>query len=188
MQAQARFLASALPLLGFRSPCRALVQSVRELVDNAVDACRRLVSQQSMNAWEKEMHVAIKIQSATSDLIIEVSDNGIGMQDISSHFQIFFSQTEQEQLSGRIGKYGVGLSATLFYAYLHSQIPAKVITKSQGSKEMVSAEIELEQSMGPQLRSQRTLSYDCPEVSGTSVRIHLGQIESNESLQQGTVH
>lgn len=160
------FVASNLHLFGFDDAQQAIVQSVRELVDNSVDACRQVPAG----------HISVTIDASLPEwMSIEVSDNGIGMDDIAQHFQLFVTQTNAEQL-GRIGKYGIGLSATLIHAFTNSATPAQVVSKIAGSNELLSAEVSISLVHGtqmPRITSQRSIALSDLACCGTTIKLRL---------------
>lgn len=109
---------------------------VRELLQNALDACKK-------KNKNKEIHngvgAEIKIRVFEEDGVgyLEVEDNGIGMDEseLKDNFLKVGKTSKMDSCDGLVGKYGIGiLSIFLIGKY------AKVLTRKAGS-ELVSIDI-----------------------------------------------
>jgi len=95
----------------------ALCQIVKELVDNAVDACE---SARKQAEDENKVHrVKVEIRPYQDDsngdtLQVTVSDNGCGMKDIQACVNAFQSSKIGE--ANTAGRYGIGLTLCLLHA------------------------------------------------------------------------
>eukprot|EP01039_Chlorochromonas_danica_P010294 gene10294-11393_t len=185
------FLSQNFHLFGFDSPVNSVIQSIRELVDNSVDACRRL----GCNG-----HITVILDlTMPHKLLLEVSDNGTGMDDIDKHLQIFSSSDSLHDAmvpktmpsSGRIGRYGVGLSATIIHSLLSTHHPVEVFTKLLGQTQMQLTQVilgeEHKEEIRPQMTSHALLSHNEPSHSGTTLRLALSPLDK-EALEQVSLH
>ena len=104
--------------------CDAFAQIVKELVDNAVDACSAS-SSRSSSTEAKRVRVTIERvnEDKTSDdddsylLEVTVTDNGSGMlsiQDCVEAFRTSKAQGKDEEKTA--GRYGIGLTLCLLHA------------------------------------------------------------------------
>jgi DNA topoisomerase VI subunit B len=187
------FLVNNLHLFGFDDPQLSLLQSVRELVDNSVDACRLRNNQN--NGASPPMHVSVLIDDTKQEyIVLEVSDNGLGMVDIAQTFQIFYSnsslstpQIPTDTPRSRIGKYGVGLSATLINSYLCTGAPAQVISKIAQTTELITVEVSVlieGNKKEPKVTMQRSIICEDSQRSGATIRLKLANMMETE-FQQG---
>lgn len=103
------------------NPCDssdALCQIVKELVDNAVDACQ--TSQKDSCRDNIVYRVKVEIQpyrnheNGQPTLQVAVSDNGCGMKDIQACVNAF--QSSKGGSSNTAGRYGIGLTLCLLHA------------------------------------------------------------------------
>ena len=109
-----------------RDQSDAFAQIVKELVDNAVDAC----SAAKHNGGDKK-RVRVTLAedvSSSNACLLTVSDNGCGMSNIQACVDAF-SSTKTKQTAGR---YGIGLTLCL----LHAQrlVPGSKATITSGAK------------------------------------------------------
>eukprot|EP00934_Nitzschia_sp_Nitz4_P008541 Nitzschia sp. Nitz4//scaffold58_size112336//44360//46517//NITZ4_004030-RA/size112336-exonerate_est2genome-gene-0.33-mRNA-1//1//CDS//3329554980//8531//frame0 len=96
----------------------AMSQIVKELVDNAVDACEADRKQSSSKKQCKNYRVKVEILPYNDDdktLQILVSDNGIGMSNIQDCVNAFNS-TKGKGVQNTTGRYGIGLTLCLLHA------------------------------------------------------------------------
>lgn len=96
----------------------ALCQIVKELVDNAVDACE--LARQQTSGDNKVYRVKVEILPYTNvdnddTLQITVSDNGGGMKDIQACVNAFQSSKGNDD-TNTAGRYGIGLTLCLLHA------------------------------------------------------------------------
>lgn len=131
----------------------AFAQILKELVDNAVDACSHETQSDSgendQNLQPKRVRVVITAVNSstnstgtndeTSLLRIEVHDNGCGMQDIDKCVSAFSSsKANGEQLqSETVGRYGIGLPLCILHAQrLVPGSVTKITSSTRGSPVM----------------------------------------------------
>ena len=87
----------------------ALCQIVKELVDNAVDACC-----QSSSSSNEQQQVKVEIDEHDQNTLqVTVSDNGVGMVDIQECVKAFKSTKGDDETAGR---YGIGLTLCVLHA------------------------------------------------------------------------
>lgn len=112
-------------LLGFDSPAKALVTTVKEAVDNALDAC-------------EEAGILPEIWVEVSDegggvCKVAVQDNGPGIveQQIARIFGKLLYGSKFHKLSQSRGQQGMGISAAGMYAQLTTGKPLHIISRVQ---------------------------------------------------------
>ncbi len=110
----------------------SLKVAVRELLQNALDACRmRKKEKEARGDKEGGAEIAVRLEKEGEDRFLEIRDNGIGMdaEDIRSHFLTVGNTNKKNRGLGTVGKYGIGvLSVFLAGDY------AEVYTKKEGEE------------------------------------------------------
>ncbi|CAM9770243.1 unnamed protein product, partial [Pylaiella littoralis] len=131
-------------LSGFGSPGQALVQTVKELVDNAIDACRcrsseqdaptvRVVLRRRPNRKDAEGESRVGESQELEEeqpLELQVADNGAGLPDVTKALVLFSStksghgsltpgDVSAPSAGTNAGKYGLGLTLSLLYSQQH---------------------------------------------------------------------
>jgi len=116
-------------LAGFSNPARALYQSVRELVENALDAT-------DAKGILPDIHISIR-RDPNKPIIyrIAVKDNGIGIspQYVPEAFGKIFYGSKYVFRQTR-GMFGLGAKMVVLYAQMTSGEPTKIATATIGSK------------------------------------------------------
>ncbi len=122
------FFAKNRHLLGFDNKRKSLLTTVREAVDNSLDACEEA-------GVLPEISVEI-IEISEDHYRVIVEDNGPGIvkKQIPNVFAKLLYGSKFHKLSQSRGQQGIGISAAVMYAQLTTGRPAK-ITSRIGTKE-----------------------------------------------------
>lgn len=124
-------------ILGFDSANRALITSVKEAVDNALDACEEA-------SILPEIYLEIRREGPparvgqTEELTMIVEDNGPGIvkQQIGNIFGRLLYGSRFHAIRQSRGQQGIGISATVMYGQLTTGKPA-IIQSKIGAKQPV---------------------------------------------------
>ena len=119
------FFAKNRHLLGFDSPRKALLTSVKEAVDNSLDAC-----EEAGILPEIWVHVEA-VSDSTSRFRMGVQDNGPGIvrKQIPLIFGKLLYGSKFHRLRMSRGQQGIGISAAGMYGVLTTGKPVKIISK-----------------------------------------------------------
>jgi len=111
-------------LLGFDSLTRAVLTSVKEAVDNALDACEEA-------GILPELIVKIEPSPKKNEYVITVEDNGPGIvkRQISNIFGRLLYGSRFHAVRQSRGQQGIGISAVVMYSQLTTGKPSKIISK-----------------------------------------------------------
>ncbi len=153
-------------MLGFDSPQKSLFMTVKEAVDNSLDAC-------ADNGILPEITVRIE-ELGKEKFRVEIIDNGPGIKrtEVENSFgkMLYGSRFFQERQSR--GQQGLGISAAILYAQKTTGVPTEIVTKVE--KEMTAFHFVLEIDI--RKNSPHTISVT-PEIwdvkSGTRIVISL---------------
>ena len=113
-------------ILGFDSPTRAMLTSVKEAVDNSLDVCEE-------TKILPDILVEIqKVDDQQDEFIIIVEDNGPGItkKQIPEVFGRLLYGSRFHAIRQFRGQQGIGISAVVMYAQLTTGHPAKIISKT----------------------------------------------------------
>src|SRR3972149_3066922 len=111
-------------LLGFDSPTRALLTSVKEALDNALDACEESMIQPAII-------VAIKDTGKRNEFQVVIEDNGPGIvrKQIGPVFgKLLYGSRFHSRRQSR-GQQGLGVSGVVMYGQLTTGRPTRVRSK-----------------------------------------------------------
>lgn len=162
------FISANYELAGFY-PGNSFAQTVKELIDNSIDAAKQNFSVLNIQSW-----IAVNLEADPLRYLIDitVSDNGCGMTDPVKCFGHFQSNSNSEDLC-RIGKYGLGLTAASMVAQKLTEHSTLVKTKTISEKLARNYEAVYDQNESKiVIRELGALSsLDEFPISGTSVGI-----------------
>ncbi len=135
----AQFFAKYREIAGFSNPTRALYQTVRELVENALDAT-------DSHGILPNIKILIKRDKENSNYYtVTVEDNGIGIppQHVPNAFgRVLYSS--KYVLRQTRGMFGLGIKAAIIYGQLTTGRPVEVITSTPGSRRIYYFKIRID--------------------------------------------
>ena len=151
-------------LLGFDSPTRGIITTIKEAVDNALDACEEA---------EVLPDIYIEVKRKSGDLFwIMVEDNGPGImpEQVPFVFGKLLYGSRFHQIRQSRGQQGIGISAAVLYAQLTSGTPAVVTTRTGPTTPAHRMEIQIKVATNePKVLSNREVPWD--RTHGTRVEI-----------------
>jgi DNA topoisomerase-6 subunit B len=124
---------------GFGSPSRALYQTVRELVENALDAT-------DVHGILPDIYVSIERSEQNPDYYrVTVEDNGIGIQP--QHVPYAFGQvlySSKYRLRQARGRFGLGAKMAILYGQIRTGQPVEVYTAPLNSSKIYFFRIKID--------------------------------------------
>lgn len=175
----AEYFAKNLQQVGFSSPLKAVLTTLKEAVDNSLDACEQ-------NDILPEIEVLIQKKGAGStkntDLIkIVVEDNGPGIEtdDLAKVFGEYLASSKFGKGTCSRGQQGIGISAATTWAQLTNARGALVTSKTAAMRKAVRAQIDVDIKTNTGVtRNKETIDWD--KKSGTRVEFIIdGRIQLN---------
>jgi DNA topoisomerase-6 subunit B len=160
------FFAKNRHLLGFDNPRKALLTTVKEGVDNALDAC-------------EEAHILpeiyINIKQHTEDrftVIIEDNGPGIVKEHIPKVFaKLLYGSKFHSMKQGR-GQQGIGISAAAMYGQLTTGKATKIISRISDKRPAYYYELHIDTRRNePEIVKEEQVEWEKPH--GTRVEIDL---------------
>ncbi|MDP7179932.1 MAG: DNA topoisomerase VI subunit B [Candidatus Woesearchaeota archaeon] len=119
----AEFFSRNRHLLGFDNKRKALMTTIKEAVDNSLDACEEA-------SIPPEISVeVIDMQNDRFRVIVEDNGPGIVKKQIPHVFARLLYGSKFFKLSQSRGQQGIGISASVLYAQLTTGKPARIISK-----------------------------------------------------------
>lgn len=160
------FFAKNRHLLGFDNKRKALLMTVKEAVDNALDAC-----EEAGNA--PEISVSLK-QVGEERFRVRVRDNGPGIvkQQIPNIFGKLLYGSKFHRLKMSRGQQGIGISAAGMYGLLTTGKSIKITSRTSPKKEAHYYEIQIDtRKNAPNIVKDQPVKVDWD--TGTEVEIEL---------------
>jgi DNA topoisomerase-6 subunit B len=191
-------------LLGFDNPAKALLTTVKEAVDNSLDACeeagilpdlhveiREVASPASRPAGELEKPVG---PGAASRFRVIVEDNGPGVvkPQIPKIFAKLLYGSKFHRLKQSRGQQGIGISAAGLYGQLTTGKPVVITSKTGKGRPAFEIHLRIDTKRNqPDVVKDETVDWD--KDHGTRVEIELvaayrgGRTGVQEYLEQTVV-
>jgi DNA topoisomerase VI subunit B len=175
----AEYFSKNLQQVGFSSPTKAVLTTVKEAMDNSLDACED-------HGILPDIAIVIEKLGAgtmknTDKLRIVVTDNGPGIDsdDISKVFGEYLASSKFGRGRCSRGQQGIGISAATTWALQTTATPVRVITKTKDQRKAVSCSIEVDLKNNKGIaRDKQTFDWDRPH--GTKVEFIIeGRIQLN---------
>jgi len=113
-------------LLGFDNPRKALLTTIKEAVDNSLDAC------EEAEILPEIIVEMIELSNSKFRIIIEDNGPGIIKSQVPKIFAKLLYGSKFHKLSQSRGQQGIGISASVMYAQLTTGKPVKIVSKVPG--------------------------------------------------------
>ena len=153
-------------ILGFGNPTRALITSVKEAVDNALDACEEV-------SILPDIHVEIRNHEDNECRII-IEDNGPGIvkNQIPHIFGRLLYGSRFHAIRQSRGQQGIGISAVVLYGQLTTGKHATVTSKIEADRPAVVLELAIDTNKNRAEVINRDLVH-WEQPTGTRVEISI---------------
>jgi DNA topoisomerase-6 subunit B len=160
------FFAKNRHLLGFDNPSKALLTTIKEGVDNALDACEEA-------GIVPEVLVEIE-QLEDTRFRVAIEDNGPGIVrgQVPKIFGRLLYGSKFHRLRQSRGQQGIGISAAGMYGLLTTGKPVRILTRTGKKKQAHRFELVIDTKKNePKVRSDTTVDWKADH--GTRVEIEL---------------
>ena len=183
------FFAKNRHLLGFDSPRKALLTSVKEAVDNSLDAC-----EEAGILPEIWVHIE-QVGDSGSRYRMGVQDNGPGI--VSKQIPLIFGKllygSKFHRLRMSRGQQGIGISAAGMYGVLTTGKPVKIISKIDAKHTAHYSELRIDTKTNqPEILNGKGEGVDIPAGKGGAELMKKHSIEwvaendKGDAIEHGT--
>ena len=174
-------------LLGFDNPRKALLTTIKEGVDNALDACEEA-------GILPEVRIVVASGADENRFRVTIEDNGPGIlkSQIPKIFAKLLYGSKFHRLKMSRGQQGIGISAAGMYGQLTTGKPIAITSRTSRSQPAHYYELEIDAKKNePRILVDRTVDWQAPR--GTKVEIELeakfqkGRQSVEEYLEQTSI-
>ncbi len=175
----AEYFAKNLQQVGFSSPVKAVLTTLKEALDNSLDACEDAgILPEIRLQVEKLGPGTLK---NTDQIRIYVEDNGPGIEpeDVAKVFGEYLASSKFGRGRCSRGQQGIGISAATTWAMQTTATGARVVTKTKNARKAFKCvvDMDLKNNKGV-LRDKTNVDWTSPH--GTSIEFKLdGRIQLN---------
>jgi len=175
----AEYFAKNLQQVGFSSPLKAVLTTLKESVDNSLDACESssilpdlLIEVTKVGAGSTKNTDLIKI-------IVEDNGPGIDSDDLAKVYGEYLASSKFGRGQCSRGQQGIGISAATTWAQMTNARGVQVISKTKNQRKAISAQVDVDiKSNTGVIKNKESIEWDRPH--GTRVEFVLdGRIQLN---------
>ncbi|MDG0818095.1 DNA topoisomerase VI subunit B [Bdellovibrio svalbardensis] len=175
----AEYFAKNLQQVGFSSPLKAVLTTLKEAVDNSLDACESAAILPDLLIEVTKVGTG---STKNTDLIrIVVEDNGPGIEadDLAKVYGEYLASSKFGRGQCSRGQQGIGISAATTWAQMTNARGVNVTSKTKKMRKAMSAQVDVDiKSNTGILKNKETIDWD--REHGTRVEFLLdGRIQLN---------
>ncbi len=170
----AEFFSKNRHLLGFDNPVKALLTTVKEGVDNSLDACEEAEILPSLRVEITPSENGVSNGNGPDRFVVAIQDNGPGIMkaQIPKIFGKLLYGSKFHRLKAQRGQQGIGISAAGMYGQLTTGKAVRIISRTGAKREANLYEIVADtRTNRPEIVVEETVEWE-PE-HGTRVEIEL---------------
>lgn len=175
----AEYFAKNLQQVGFSSPTKAVLTTLKEAFDNSLDACE---DNEILPTIMVKVEKIGKGSTKNTDLVyISVLDNGPGIpvKDLPMVFGEYLASSKFGKGRCTRGQQGIGISAATTWAMQTAAQGVKVTTRVKGQKKATQCRIEIDLKNNKGLIKDK-VEIDWKQPSGTQVEFWIdGRVQLN---------
>ena len=164
----AEYFAKNLQQVGFSSPTKAVLTTLKEALDNALDACEDHGIPPEISIYIEKLGPGAT--KNTDKILVRVEDNGPGIdiKDVPKVFGEYLASSKFGRGRCSRGQQGIGISAATTWAMQTTAQGVKVFTRTKEQRQAIgcTVDVDIKGNRGI-LRDKLAVDWDRPH--GTSV-------------------
>lgn len=176
----AEYFAKNLQQVGFSSPFKAVLTTLKEAVDNSLDACEEADILPELFVSIKKVGEGSSKNTDLVEIIVEDNGPGIEAEDLPKVFGEYLASSKFGRGRCSRGQQGIGISAATTWAQLTNASGVKVTSKTTRMKKAVTAivDVDIKGNKGL-LKNKNTIDWD-DKKHGLRVEFRIdGRIQLN---------
>ncbi|MBC7752934.1 MAG: DNA topoisomerase VI subunit B [Moraxellaceae bacterium] len=140
----AEYFAKNLQQVGFSSPLKAVLTTLKEAVDNSLDACEQFEILPDLEIQVTKVGTGSTKNTDLIKIIVEDNGPGIDADDLAKVFGEYLASSKFGKGQCSRGQQGIGISAATTWAQMTNAKGAQVISKTKSMKKAISAQVDVD--------------------------------------------
>jgi DNA topoisomerase-6 subunit B len=140
----AEYFAKNLQQVGFSSPLKAVLTTLKEAVDNSLDACEQHEILPELEIQVTKVGTGSTKNTDLVKIIVEDNGPGIDADDLAKVFGEYLASSKFGKGQCSRGQQGIGISAATTWAQMTNAKGAQVISKTKSMKKAISAQVDVD--------------------------------------------
>ena len=175
----AEYFAKNLQQVGFSSPLKAVLTTLKEAVDNSLDACEESGILPEISVTLKKIGAGASKSTDLVEIIVEDNGPGIDPDDLAKVFGEYLASSKFGKGQCSRGQQGIGISAATTWAQLTNASGARVTTKTKDMRKALSAQVDVDIKANKGIvKNKETIEWKKPHGTRVEFRID-GRIQLN---------
>lgn len=175
----AEFFTKNRHLLGFDNPRKALLTTVKEAVDNSLDACEEM---------EVPPDIIIQIEQVSDDrfrVIIEDNGPGIVKQQVPNIFAKLLYGSKFHSMKQSRGQQGIGISAAGMYGQLTTGKSVEIVTRISPNKPPMYYELHIDTNKNePVILKEEEVEWNKEHGTKVSIELEAKYLKGKQSVDE----
>jgi DNA topoisomerase-6 subunit B len=175
----AEYFAKNLQQVGFSSPTKAVLTTLKEAVDNSLDACEESGILPEITVRVNKLGAGASKSSDLCEISVEDNGPGIDPDELGKVFGEYLASSKFGRGRCTRGQQGIGISAATTWAQLTNATGARVTSKTKGMRKAIRAtvDVDIKGNRGI-VKNKETIDWDKPHGTKVEFRID-GRIQLN---------
>lgn len=140
----AEYFAKNLQQVGFSSPLKAVLTTLKEAVDNSLDACESSKILPEISIQIKKQGIGSTKNTDLISIVVEDNGPGIDPDDLAKVFGEYLASSKFGKGQCSRGQQGIGISAATTWAQMTNAKGALVLSKTKNMRKAVKAQIDVD--------------------------------------------
>ena len=164
-------------LLGFDNPSKALLTTIKEAVDNSLDACEEagILPEITIEVRDLGFEKAGELTKGEGRFVVAVEDNGPGIVKAQAPkiFGKLLYGSKFHRLKQSRGQQGIGISAAAMYGQLTTGQPIRVVSRTGKGKPAHSFDIQIDTRKNSPVVTRDEALDEWAQDHGTRVELEI---------------
>lgn len=175
----AEYFAKNLQQVGFSSPLKAVLTTLKEAVDNSLDACEEAAILPEISVEIRKVGAGSAKSADLIEIVVEDNGPGIDPEDLPKVFGEYLASSKFGRGQCTRGQQGIGISAAVTWAQLTNAMGVRVTSKTSRMRKAFKAviDVDIKQNKGL-VKSKDTVDWDRPNGLRVEFKID-GRIQLN---------